>query len=158
MPDDTYPSAIQVLNRHRIAITTARIAVIDLLRRSPIRHMHAEQLCAAMLKTNDQFGISTFRRAIYDLAGMGPLARVVIPDEKNRTLTFYELADRAVHRHLYCTQCGKLDEVFDDTLEQAYLGRFQSQHLKPANVDHALSGVCAECLRREHALRVGKIA
>ncbi len=98
-----------------------------------------------MLKQQDGLAISSFRRAIYDLAADGLLSRVVVPDGKNRTTTFYELADQAIHRHFYCTRCGSLTEIFDAELERAMLRRFHRQALQPANVDLALVGHCAHC-------------
>jgi len=112
---------------------------------SPQRHLTPEQLCAAMLKRNDGQSISSFKKAIYDLADLGPLARVVVSDRKNRAITFYELADRPVHRHLYCTRCAGLAEVFDATLEQTIRQHFLTHGLMPAKADLALPGLCADC-------------
>lgn len=138
-------SSIQMLEAHRLPFNPARVALLDILLQSPQRHLSAEQLCAAMLRRNDGQSISTFKKAIYDLADLGPVARVVAADRKNRSMTFYELADRPIHRHLYCTGCASLTEVFDAGLEQTLIRNFQAHGLTPARVDLALPGLCAGC-------------
>lgn len=145
MPGDKYGEATRILARHRLTITAPRIAVLNTLLQADGRHFNAEQLCTLMLRGEYEFGLSSFRRAIYDLAGMGPVSRVLVPDQSNRTLTFYELADRPPHRHLYCTRCGTIDEVFDPAYEALLSRHFQRRSLASAQVDSALVGVCADC-------------
>jgi Fe2+ or Zn2+ uptake regulation protein len=145
MPREKHPLSIQLLETHRLAANAPRVALMEILLASPARHLTAEQLCAAMLKRNDGQSISSFKKAIYDLADQGPLARVVVPDRKNRSIAFYELADQLVHRHLYCTHCGSLTEVFDAALEQHVRQNFLAHGLVPAKVDLALPGLCATC-------------
>lgn len=136
---------IQLLETHRLTANAARVALMEILLASPERHLNTEQLCAAMLRRNDGQSISSFKKAIYDLADQGPLARVVVPDRNNRSVTFYELADQPVHRHLYCTHCGSLTEVFDAALEHHVRQNFLARGLVPAKVDLALPGRCAAC-------------
>lgn len=159
MAEDTPSTAIELLETHRLAAHPMRQAVLDILLRAEHRHLNAEQLCVAMLSRNEGMAISSFKRALYALAGLGPLARVVVPDGKNRLLTFYELADQPPHRHLYCTACARLTEVFDDPLEQSLRRHFEHHDLRPAQVDLALTGVCAACqVRRREVAPVAPAA
>ncbi len=153
MPGDKYGAAIRILTSYRLTVTAPRIAVLNIFLASIVRHLNAEQLCALMLNGGYGIGITTFRRAIYDLASMGPVSRVLVPDQSSRTLTFYELADQPIHRHLYCTQCGAIAEVHDSGYEEALLRRLRPQGLKPANVDAALVGKCSDC--QSEALSAG---
>ena len=145
MPGEKRPLPIQLLETHRLTANAARVALMEILLASPQRHLNSEQLCAAMLRRNDGQSISSFKKAIYDLADQGPLARVVVSDRKNRSMTFYELADQPVHRHLYCTRCASLTEVFDVALEQRLRQHFLAHGLVPAKTDLALPGICATC-------------
>lgn len=145
MPGEKHPLSIQLLETHCLTPNAARIALMEVLLASPQRHLNPEQLCAAMLRRNDGQSISSFKKAIYDLADLGPLARVVVSDKKNRSMTFYELADQPVHRHLYCTHCASLTEVFDAALEQTVRQHFLAHGLIPAKADLAMPGLCSDC-------------
>lgn len=145
MSSETHQSSARLLERHWVAATPARVAVLNALLRSATRHLSAEQLCASMLESGELSGVSTLKNAVYELASLGVLARVLVQERNNRTQTFYELADQSFHRHLYCVRCGSIDEILDETFEKALLEHFQAHGLKPANVDLAMVGTCAGC-------------
>ena len=130
-----------------LSVSISRLAVLETLRDNPVRHLSAEQLSATlMLGTGFRAGLSTFRAAVYDLAAAGILSRVVVLQDRPRSLVLYEMPDRPPHRHLFCNVCHTVEEVFDDTLEQLLARRLAGAGLAAANVDCALTGTCAKCL------------
>lgn len=135
----------QTLRHTSLASTIARRLVLLLLRKHPVRHMSPEQLCAAMTRLPDATGISTFRRAIYELADVNLLARIYVPTSGSG-INFYELSDHPAHAHFYCTECRRLEEVHDDLLNSLQNRRLLRHGLTPnALVQTAWIGRCAAC-------------
>lgn len=148
MSSEASLSSTRLLENNWIAVTPAKVAVLNALQRSSQRHLSAEQLCAAMLENGELPGISTLKNAIYELASFGVLSRVLVQEKKNRIQTFYELANQSSHRHLYCVRCGSIDEVFDEDFERTLLKHFSAHGLRAANVDLAMVGICSSCADR----------
>lgn len=129
-----------------LSVSISRLAVLETLRDSPVRHLSAEQLSAALtLGADFRSGLSTFRTAVYELAGAGILSRVVILQDRPRSLVLFEMPDRPPHRHLYCQVCHEVEEVFDDVLEHQLATHLAEAGLVAASADCALVGTCAKC-------------
>ncbi|WP_455289810.1 Fur family transcriptional regulator [Cupriavidus necator] len=134
-----------LLVRFDVPASDARLFVLTILSHHAERHLSAQQLCAAMIKSERCVGISTFQTAIYDLTHAGVLTRVMVPISKNRAQPWYELADQPQHRHLYCIGCHKLIEIHDETSERHILQQLARAGLKPAGFDVARRGTCQAC-------------
>ncbi|WP_454743432.1 Fur family transcriptional regulator [Cupriavidus necator] len=143
------PCLKDLLTRSKLPASEARLLVLRILRDNAERHLSAEQLCAAMVRSEFVPGISTFKTAIYDLTNAGVLSRVLVP--LNRKLFFYEIADQPPHRHLYCTKCQKIFEIYDEVMEQRISHQFALAGLKPANFDIARTGNCLACANAQPA-------
>ncbi|WP_454722500.1 MULTISPECIES: Fur family transcriptional regulator [Cupriavidus] len=137
--------AAQALAAHGIAVSPGKIVALLVLQAAPLRHMTASQLCQFMMETPYQISISTFRAAVYGLTECGLIRRISVPGGNHTLIHYYELADRPVHDHLFCTACGCFEEVFDATLLALQEARLASRGLRPASVRSALVGRCAAC-------------
>lgn len=135
----------ELLGRHNLLITLARLAVLRAIAQVEPHHLSIEQLCAAMDKIQSGLGFSTFRTAIYDLASAGVLERVVIPHGKRGRTLLYELTGKPTHRHLYCQVCHRIEEVIDTELESRIAACFVQIGFRPATIDYGLPGRCASC-------------
>lgn len=134
-----------LLGRHGLPVTLARLAVLQVVARGEPRHMTTEQLCAAMVKTKDGLGFSTFKSAIYGLADAGVVGRVIVPMGKRGRTILYEFTDNPPHRHLYCQTCQRIEEILNEELESRITAHFARIGFKPAPIDYALPGLCAIC-------------
>ncbi|SFC95783.1 Ferric uptake regulator family protein [Cupriavidus sp. OV038] len=135
----------ETLRRAGLPATISRRLVLLLLRKHPVRHMSPEQLCAAMTRLPDATGISTFRRAIHELAHLNLLARIFVPSSGSG-INFYELPDHSAHTHFYCTECRRIEEIHDDPLISLQNRRLLRHGLTPnALVQTAWVGLCAAC-------------
>lgn len=135
----------ELLGKHGLPVTLARVAVLRVIAQVEPHHLTTEQLCAAMVNLDEGLGFSTFRTAVYDLATAGVVDRVVIPHGKRGRTLLYELAGKPTHRHLYCQLCQRIEEVFDAELEARIAARFAQIGFKPATIDYALPGLRASC-------------
>ncbi|MGO4306781.1 Fur family transcriptional regulator [Cupriavidus sp. RAF12] len=133
------------LATHGLADTIGRRAAILLLLESPQRHQTADALCAAMLVSRHRCALSSFRKAIYELAAAGVLARVTVCPFGSHQMHYYELAERP-HHHLFCVCCHRIDEVADGILDDLQQRALRAHGLSPVfAISGAMHGVCAAC-------------
>ncbi|MHA7683544.1 Fur family transcriptional regulator [Cupriavidus sp. PET2-C1] len=142
---DAGKAAAQDIAASGLAASIARISVLLVMRQIPSRHATAEQICREMMLSRYRTPVSTFRTAIYELTVSGLLWRVSAPGSDHSLVHYYELADRPPHEHLYCIQCHRMEEVFDEPLMAMQRTRLAAQRLRPANVRNALIGRCKDC-------------
>lgn len=131
----------QDLKNAGLKATLPRLKILDFLHSSLVRHMSAEDVYKAMLETGEDVGLATVYRVLTQFESAGLVTRHHF-DEGH---SVFELNLGEHHDHILCVKCGKVDEFFDEVIEE-------HQHEIAARkgytmTDHALVvyGVCPDC-------------
>ncbi|NWF39645.1 transcriptional repressor [Mariprofundus sp. NF] len=93
-------------------LTQHRQVILDLINDSN-HHWDAEELARALIERGSSMGIATVYRGLAALESQGLISAFQMADRKR-----YERASKAHHDHLVCTGCGKIQEFFNDDIEQ----------------------------------------
>ncbi|VAX06056.1 Ferric uptake regulation protein FUR [hydrothermal vent metagenome] len=121
--------------------TLPRLKILTFLQASSVRHMSAEDVYKAMLKSGDDVGLATVYRVLTQFESAGLVTRHHF-DEGH---SVFELNLGEHHDHILCVKCGKVGEFIDRVIEerQHEIAKKQGYTI----TDHALViyGVCPEC-------------
>jgi Fur family ferric uptake transcriptional regulator len=127
-------------NGHRK--TPERFAILDTIY-SIDGHFNIEMLYEKM---EDQQKFRVSRATLYNTILLLIDAQLVIKHQFNNSSQYERLYNGGMHLHLICTQCGKVTEFQDDSLQQAIKNtkftRFNSSHFSLY-----IYGLCSKCER-----------
>ncbi|NOY62471.1 MAG: ferric iron uptake transcriptional regulator [Gammaproteobacteria bacterium] len=131
----------QELRKAGLKATLPRIKVLEVLERSKLHHMGAEDVYKILLNAGEDIGLATVYRVLTQFEG----ARLVTRSNFEGGHSVYELNHGNHHDHILCVKCGKVDEFVDDVIEK----RQRDIAAKAGYIltDHSLNiyGVCADC-------------
>ncbi len=129
------------LKKAGLKVTLPRIKILEILERNPTSHMSAESIYRELINEQEEVGLATIYRVLSQFESAG----LVIRHHFEGGISVYELDDGKHHDHIVCVKCGKVDEFFDDVIEQR-----QREIAKKSGyivTDHCLNiyGICQEC-------------
>lgn len=104
------------LPRLGLRATLPRMKVLDIFRNSVTRHLCAEDVYRALVKTGEALSLSTVYKALSQFEQVGLLTR----SELGHGHTVFELTDPKGlrHGHLLCVATGEVSELHLPELEQ----------------------------------------
>ncbi|MGM0594325.1 MAG: ferric iron uptake transcriptional regulator [Pseudomonadota bacterium] len=137
----------QELKKAGLKATLPRIKILEILERTETRHLSAEDVYKALLESGEDVGIATVYRVLTQFEGAG----LVFRHNFEGGHSVFELNEGHHHDHILCIKCGRVDEFFDETIEQRQ--RDIAKKHGYAMTDHSLTiqGVCARCQEKEQA-------
>ncbi|UPT75989.1 MAG: transcriptional repressor [Elusimicrobiota bacterium] len=122
-----------------VPLTHQRLAVYEEL---AARHDHpsAESLYESLRKAYPSLSLATVYKTLQTLHTLGMVSRVDSPTAQAR----YD-AIVATHHHAVCTACGKIEDVFDPSLDR--LSAPKTAGFVPAGHSVHFHGLCAKCAK-----------
>lgn len=132
----------QDLRKAGLKVTLPRLKILELLEKSPQRHMSAEEMYKALLDQGEEIGLATVYRVLTQFETAGLVSRLHFEGGHS----VFELDEGEHHDHMVCVKCGKVTEFVDEVIE-----RRQDRIAGDAGwemTDHSLYiyGVCPDCL------------
>ena len=129
------------LKRAGLKATLPRLKILEFLENSKVRHMSAEDVYKALLESGEEVGLATVYRVLTQFEAAG----LVVRHHFEGGQSVFEMEQGKHHDHILCVKCGKVDEFFDETIEER-----QKKIAKEKGytmTDHSLYiyGVCADC-------------
>jgi Fur family ferric uptake transcriptional regulator len=121
--------------------TFPRLKILDIFRRSDVRHLSAEDVYRALLGENVEIGLATVYRVLTQFEQAGILSRSQFDGVK----AIFELNDGDHHDHLICTHCGKVVEFSDHQIESRQHKVAAEQGFTLESHAMVLYGVCTGC-------------
>lgn len=94
--------------------TLPRLKILNLFEESDVRHMTADDVYRQLLSEGDDVGLATVYRVLTQFEQAGLLVRHHFEGDK----AVYELNQGGHHDHLVCMQCGRVEEFYDEQIEQ----------------------------------------
>jgi len=129
------------LQKAGLKATLPRLKILKFLESTRIRHLSAEDVYKAMLDSGEEVGLATIYRVLTQFESAGLVTRHHFEGGHS----VFELNEGKHHDHIVCVKCGKVEEFYDETIEER-------QHLIAEKngfsiTDHALTiyGVCTDC-------------
>jgi Fur family ferric uptake transcriptional regulator len=94
--------------------TLPRLKILEIFQNSDIRHLTAEDVYKVLLAENMDVGLATVYRVLTQFEQAGLLHRNHFETGK----AIFELNEGSHHDHLVCLDCGRVEEFFDEQIEQ----------------------------------------
>ncbi len=101
------------LKKAGLKATLPRLKILDILETSDRRHMSAEDVYKALLDAGEEVGLATVYRVLTQFESAG----LVIRHNFEGGHAVFELERGHHHDHIVCVQCGRVEEFYDQTIE-----------------------------------------
>jgi Fur family ferric uptake transcriptional regulator len=134
------------LKNSGLKATAPRIKVLEVFQRSAERHLSAEEVFKLLLAEGADVGLATIYRVLLQFEQAGILSRNHFETGK----AVFELNEGQHHDHLVCLDCGRVEEFFDEQIEQRQKAVAQARGF--ALQDHALA-LYATCTKTNCAFK-----
>jgi Fur family ferric uptake transcriptional regulator len=120
--------------------TTPRLKILEILEHSDNHHMSAEDIYRQCIIQNEEIGVATIYRVLTQFEQSGIIKKLTLEDR-----SVYELSKAEHHDHLICTQCGKIEEFNDATIEHCQDKIAEKFGYKLTDHSLYLYGICGDC-------------
>jgi len=131
----------ETLQKEGLRYTKQRQEIWDELRSSD-KHRDAEEICITLRKRGLNISRATVYRTIEMLVKNNLIDKLEIGDGRAR----YEYNDKYLHHdHLVCTNCGKIVEFHNESIEKLQYKIADQNEFKLSYHRHQLFGVCKDC-------------
>ena len=101
------------LKRAGLKATVPRRRILEILETSGTHHLSAEDVYRELLEAGDDVGLATIYRVLTQFESAGLVSRHHF--ESGHAV--FELERGHHHDHVVCVQCGKVEEFFDQAIE-----------------------------------------
>lgn len=121
--------------------TLPRVKILEIMERSSVRHLSAEDLYKALLEDGEDVGIATIYRVLTQFESAGLVTR----HHFEGGISVFELNQGEHHDHILCIKCGKVEEFVDEVIEQRQKDIAEKSGF--SMTDHSLNiyGICKDC-------------
>jgi Fur family ferric uptake transcriptional regulator len=104
----------QDLKKVGLKVTLPRMKILEILETSDVHHLTAEDIYRQLLESGEQIGLATVYRVLTQFETAGLVTRHHFEGGQ----AVFELQRGEHHDHIVCTQCGRVEEFFDETIEE----------------------------------------
>jgi len=129
------------LKKAGLKVTLPRVKILEMLERADMRHHTAEDIYKALLETGEEVGLATVYRVLTQFEGAGLVTRHHFESGQ----AVFELNQGHHHDHLVCVKCGRVDEFYDDTIEQQQKTIAAEKGYKITDHNLIIYGTCPDC-------------
>lgn len=130
------------LRESGLKATFPRLRVLQLFQDGKNKHLSADDVYRLLREEDIDLGLATVYRVLMQFATAG----ILIRRQFDSVASVFELNEGGHHDHLVCTNCGKMEEFLDTSIEerQEEVARARGFTL----MEHSLSlyGTCAACI------------
>lgn len=101
------------LRKAGLKATLPRLKILEVLQQNRAGHLSAEGVYRKLLDNEEDIGLATIYRVLSQFEDAGLVIRHHFEDGH----ALFEL-EQGPHDHLICVKCGKIEEFFDDEMQQ----------------------------------------
>ena len=124
--------------------TFPRLKILDVFRRSGQRHLSAEDVYRALLDENVDIGLAT----VYRVLTQFEQADILVRSQFDGGKAIFELNEGDHHDHLVCTNCGRVEEFTDPTIEERQHRIAEEHQFELESHAMVLYGRCESCAKK----------
>lgn len=130
------------LKKAGLKSTLPRIKILELLENIETdKHLSAEEVYKLLLNQGDDVGLATVYRVLTQFEEAGLVTR----HHFDGLHSIFELNRGEHHDHLVCTECGNVDEFYDETIERTQKKVAKEHKFKMTDHSLYIYGICAKC-------------
>lgn len=104
----------QDIKRAGLKVTIPRIKILEIMEQSDSRHVTAEHIHRKLTLKGENVGLAT----VYNVLTQFEAAGLILRRYLKQGQACYEIDRGEHHDHMICTQCGRIVEFVDQTIEQ----------------------------------------
>ena len=101
------------LRKAGLKATLPRLKILEVLQSNKQDHLSAEDVYRLLMEDEEDIGLATIYRVLSQFEDAGLVIRHHFEDGH----ALFEL-EQGPHDHLICVKCGKIEEFFDDEMQQ----------------------------------------
>lgn len=135
----------QELKKAGLKATLPRIKILEILEKSDMRHLSAEDVYKALLESGEDVGIATVYRVLTQFESAG----LVFRHNFEGGHSVFEVDEGQHHDHILCIKCGRVDEFFDETIEQRQKDIARKHGYTMTDHSLTIQGICPKCQKQE---------
>lgn len=139
-----YEKLNSYLEKKHLKSTKQRNVIVKAFFGTEGRHIKIEELLETVRKENPGIGYATVYRTLLLLVEAG----VAHHRHFNDGLSRFEINSAHHHDHLICTECNKIVEFENDTIENLQIQTAKKYKFTLTGHKMELYGVCKECQRK----------
>lgn len=125
-----------------LKVTLPRVKILEILETTNTRHMTAEDVYKVLLDRGEEIGLATVYRVLTQFVSAGLVERHHFEGGQ----AVFELNRGTHHDHIVCQQCGRVEEFYDETIEQQQKAIAETKGF--AISDHALI-IYGRCIKAD---------
>ena len=129
------------LKKAGLKVTLPRMKILELLEASKIRHQSAEDIYRALLDDGEEIGLATVYRVLTQFEAAGLVERHHFESGQ----AVFELSEKGHHDHIVCVSCGKVEEFYDEMIENRQREVASSKGYQVTDHSLTLYGKCPDC-------------
>ena len=135
----------QELRKVGLKVTIPRVKILQILENSTTKHLSAEDVYKALLEAEEDVGLATVYRVLTQFETAGLVTRHHFEGGHS----VFELMPDDHHDHIVCDSCGKVEEFFDEIIEQQQEKIAKKHGFKITDHSMYLYGICKQCQSEE---------
>lgn len=129
------------LRQAKLKVTAPRLAILEMFHNTDEKHLSAEDIYKIFLDNEEEIGLATVYRVLTQFEVAGILTRHYFEGSH----AIFELSNQKHHDHLVCTECGQVEEFFDETIERRQDEVAANKGFKITHHALYLYGLCSKC-------------
>ncbi|MGH8335653.1 MAG: ferric iron uptake transcriptional regulator [Gammaproteobacteria bacterium] len=145
MPEESAVES-QELRNAGLKVTLPRVKILEILERSELRHMSAEDMYKSLLDSGEDIGLATVYRVLTQFEAAGLVTRHHFEGGHS----VFELNQGDHHDHIVCVKCGRVDEFVDTEIEKRQKQIAVAKGYEITDHSLYLYGICSTCRKTLH--------
>ena len=129
------------LKKAGLKVTLPRMKILEFLEESTKRHQSAEDIYRALLNDGEEIGLATVYRVLTQFEAAGLVERHHFESGQ----AVFELSEKGHHDHIVCVSCGKVEEFYDEMIENRQREVASSKGYEVTDHSLTLYGKCPDC-------------
>jgi len=132
------------LKKVGLKVTLPRMKILELLERSEVRHQSAEDIYQALRDEGEEIGLATVYRVLTQFEAAGLVERHHFESGQ----AVFELSEKGHHDHIVCVSCGKVEEFYDEMIENRQREVASQKGYEVTEHSLTLYGKCPDCQKK----------
>ena len=129
------------LRKAGLKVTLPRVKILQILENSENKHLSAEDVYKALIGAEEDVGLATVYRVLTQFESAG----LVMRHHFEGGHSIFELTSVDHHDHIVCNNCGKVEEFYDEVIEEQQEKIAKKYGFKITDHSMYLYGICQEC-------------
>ena len=134
------------LKKAGLKVTLPRMKILEFMAASDVRHHSADDIHSALRDKGEDIGLATVYRVLTQFENKGLVERHRFEGDNHvSNQSVFELKIKGHHDHIVCVSCGKVEEFFDEIIENRQKEVATAKGYEVTGHSLTLYGKCPAC-------------